>query len=166
MPPEPSCFPPISQPGHNSPFPSGLVCGLQTMARARAKCLAAHDAFDLVWSRKENILLFIIFILLLSAWFSFMLRVNCKRIVAEPSKNSWLISDTAPFASKSIMDESCSSKVGPHGDMFINKWILWWIKTHNRIQNTSGRKELGLKVLRFDPDASDGHHEPLQILSF
>ena len=32
----------------NSPFPSDLVRGLQMLARARAKRLAARDAFDLV----------------------------------------------------------------------------------------------------------------------
>ena len=40
--------PPILQPEINSPFPSSLVRGLQMLARARAKRLAARDAFDLV----------------------------------------------------------------------------------------------------------------------
>ena len=89
------------------------------LARARAKPLAARDAFDLVWSRKENSSLLINFILVLSALFSFRLRVICKRRVAEPSENSWLISDTAAFARTSIMGKSCSSKVEPHADMFM-----------------------------------------------
>ena len=93
----------------NSPFPSGLVRGRQMMARARAKRLAARDAFDLVWSRKENSSLLITFILVFIASFSFRLRVICKRRVAEPSENSWLISHTAALTSAFIMGESCSS---------------------------------------------------------
>ncbi|KAK0153760.1 hypothetical protein N1851_004165 [Merluccius polli] len=97
------------KPRVDSPFPSGLLRGLEMLARARAKRLAARDALDLVWSRRENSSLLITFILVLSA----------SRRAADPSENSWLISETAAFASTSMMDESCSSKVEPHGDMFI-----------------------------------------------
>ena len=107
------------------------------LARARVKRLAAQDAFDLVWIRKENSVLLITVIL--SAWFSFRLRVICNRRVAEPSENSWLISDTAAFASTSIMDESCSSKVGPHGDIFIN--IFYPIVDNKKNLNTVTRYE-------------------------
>ena len=132
----PKHYPPVFhllQPGFRSPFPSGSVFGRQMLARVRAKRLATRDAVDLFWSRRENSSLLITFILVLSTSFSFRLRVICKRRVADPSENSWLISDTAAFASASIMYESFSSKVEPHGDMFINKFYSVVDKTPQSI---------------------------------